>query len=186
MKWMQKIGVKGIKVDFFGGDKQQTMQLYEEILSDANEYGLQVIFHGCTLPRGWERLYPNFVASEAALASENMNFTNRFSRSEGFDMTLHPFCRNAVASFDWGGVFMNKRFSKNNKSRHPRYTSDIFELATAITNQTNVNCVAIMPNNLEDMPQHVLDFARNIPTTWQETQFIDGYPTKYCIIARQA
>lgn len=67
MKWMQKIGVKGIKVDFFGGDKQQTMQLYEEILSDANEYGLQVIFHGCTLPRGWERLYPNFVASEAAL-----------------------------------------------------------------------------------------------------------------------
>ena len=80
---------------------------------------------------------------------------------------------------------MNKRFSKNNKSRHPRYTSDIFELATAITNQTNVNCVAIMPNNLEDMPQHVLDFARNIPTTWQETQFIDGYPTKYCIIARK-
>ena len=185
MKWMQKIGVKGIKVDFFGGDKQQTMQLYEEILSDANEYGFQGIFHGCTLPRGWERLYPNFVASEAALASENMNFTNRFSRSEGFDMTLHPFCRNAVASFDWGGVFMNKRFSKNNKSRHPRYTSDIFELATAITNQTNVNCVAIMPNNLEDMPQHVLDFARNIPTTWQETQFIDGYPTKYCIIARK-
>lgn len=185
MKWMQKIGVKGIKVDFFGGDKQQTMQLYEDILSDANEYGIQVIFHGCTLPRAWERLYPNFVASEAALASENMNFGNGAARREGFDMTLHPFCRNAVASFDWGGVFMNKRFSKDNKSRHPRYTSDIFELATAITNQTNVNCVVIMPNNLEDMPRHILDFARNIPTTWQETQYIDGYPAKYCVIARK-
>ena len=44
MKWMQSIGIRGIKVDFFGGDKQMTMQLYEDILSDANEYGLLVIF----------------------------------------------------------------------------------------------------------------------------------------------
>ena len=65
MAWMKRIGVKGIKVDFFGGDKQHTMQLYEDILSDANDYGLQVIFHGCTLPRGWERMYPNYVSSEA-------------------------------------------------------------------------------------------------------------------------
>lgn len=67
MKWMQSIGIRGIKVDFFGGDKQMTMQLYEDILSDANEYGLLVIFHGCTLPRGWERMYPNFASSEAVL-----------------------------------------------------------------------------------------------------------------------
>ena len=72
MSWLESIGVKGIKVDFFGGDKQQTMQLYEDILSDANRHGLQVVFHGCTVPRGWERMYPNFVASEAVLASENL------------------------------------------------------------------------------------------------------------------
>mgnify|MGYP005895179797 FL=1 len=185
MAWMQKIGVKGIKVDFFGGDKQQTMQLYEDILSDANDYGLQVIFHGCTLPRGWERLYPNFVASEAALASENVKFSEHHAKSEGFEMTMHPFSRNAVAAFDWGGVFLNKRFSRDNNSRHPRYTSDIFELATAITNQTSVNCVAIMPNNLTEIPQFELDFARNIPTTWEETRFVDGYPGKYCVIARR-
>lgn len=46
MAWMKRIGVKGIKVDFFGGDKQHTMQLYEDILSDANDYGLQVISTG--------------------------------------------------------------------------------------------------------------------------------------------
>lgn len=51
---MRDNGVKGIKVDFFGGDKQEAMRLYEDILSDANEYGLMVIFHGCTLPRGWD------------------------------------------------------------------------------------------------------------------------------------
>lgn len=46
MKWLKKIGVKGLKVDFFGGDKQETMRLYEDILSDANDYGLMIIFHG--------------------------------------------------------------------------------------------------------------------------------------------
>ena len=75
MKWLQSLGVKGIKVDFFGGDKQETMRLYEEILSDADDHGLMVIFHGCTLPRGWERMYPNFASSEAVLASENLHFS---------------------------------------------------------------------------------------------------------------
>lgn len=43
MKWLHNIGVKGIKVDFFGGDKQETIRLYEAILSDADDHGLMVI-----------------------------------------------------------------------------------------------------------------------------------------------
>ena len=186
MAWLQKIGVKGIKVDFFAGDKQQTMQLYEDILSDANDFGLQVIFHGCTLPRGWERMYPNFVASEAALASENVFFTSEHAQREGYDMALHPFGRNAVASFDWGGVMMNRMMSKDNKSRHRRYTSDVFEMATGITNQCSVNCVEVTPNVVDELPQHQIDFLKQLPTTWDETKFIDGYPTKYAVVARKS
>ena len=185
MKWLQSIGVKGIKVDFFGGDKQETMQLYEDILSDANRYGLQVVFHGCTVPRGWERMYPNFVASEAVLASENLFFGEAATVREGFDLTLHPFCRNATASMDWGGIIMNKRMSTDNKSRHTRKTTDIFELASGITMQTSVQCVAMQPNNLNELPQFELDFLRQLPTTWDETRFIDGYPGKYVVMARR-
>jgi hypothetical protein len=185
MAWMQKIGVKGIKVDFFAGDKQHTMQLYEDILSDANDYGLQVIFHGCTLPRGWERLYPNYVGSEAALASENVFFTEEAARREGYDMAMHPFGRNAVASFDWGGVMMNRMMSKDNKSRHQRFTSDVFEMATAITNQCSVNCVEVTPNVIDELPDFEKEFLKTIPTTWDETRFIDGYPTKYAVLARR-
>lgn len=184
MAWMKRIGVKAIKVDFFGGDKQETMRLYEDILSDANDYGIQVIFHGCTMPRGWERLYPNYVASEAALASENVYFSEYHAKKEGFQMAMHPFARNAVGSFDWGGMMMNRHMSRDNKSRHPRYTSDVFEMATAITNQTSVNCVAMCPNNLTDLPQFELDFLRQVPTTWDDTKFLDGYPTQYAVIAR--
>ena len=184
MAWMKRIGVKAIKVDFFGGDKQETMRLYEDILSDANDYGIQVIFHGCTIPRGWERLYPNYVASEAALASENVYFSEYHAKKEGFQMAMHPFARNAVGSFDWGGMMMNRYMSRDNKSRHPRYTSDVFEMATAITNQTSVNCVAMCPNNLTDLPQFELDFLRHVPTTWDDTKFLDGYPTQYVVVAR--
>ena len=186
MAWMKKIGVVGIKVDFFGGDKQETMKLYEDILSDANDYGLEVIFHGCTIPRGWERMYPNYVSSEAALASENVYFTDYHAKKEAFEMTMHPFSRNAVASFDWGGVMMNKYFSKDNKSRHQRYTSDIFEMATAITNQSSVNCVCLYPNNLQDVPQWELDWLKAVPTAWDDVKFIAGYPTKYAVVARKA
>ena len=186
MSWLESIGVKGIKVDFFGGDKQQTMQLYEDILSDANRHGLQVVFHGCTVPRGWERMYPNFVASEAVLASENLFFGEGATISEGFDLTLHPFCRNATASMDWGGIIMNKWMAPDNKSRHTRKTTDIFEMASGITMQTSVQCVAMQPNNLQELPQFEMDFLRELPTTWLQTRFIDGYPGKYVVMARQA
>ncbi len=186
MAWMKSIGVKGIKVDFFGGDKQHTMQLYEDIMSDANDFGLQVIFHGCTLPRGWERMFPNFVASEAVLASENTFFQDHHAKQEGFELTMHPFCRNAVASMDWGGTIMNRMMSQDNKSRHPRYTTDVFEMAAAIVNQSSVQCIAMQPNNLTELPQFEIDFLKGVPTEWDETRFIDGYPGKYVVMARRS
>jgi hypothetical protein len=185
MKWMKSIGIAGIKVDFFGGDKQMTMKLYEDILSDANRYGLQVIFHGCTLPRGWEKIYPNFVASEAVLASENVFFNEQSAIREPFDLTLHPFCRNSLASMDWGGIIMNRYLSRDNKSRHSRKTTDVFEMASGIIMQTAVQCVAMQPNNLEELPKVEIDFLKELPTTWDETVFIDGYPGKYVVLARR-
>ena len=185
MRWLKSIGAAGIKVDFFGSDKQETMRLYEDILADANRYGLQVVFHGCTIPRGWERMYPNYVASEAALASENVYFSQSHCDSEGFELTMHPFSRNAVGTLDWGGIIMNRRMSRDNKSRNYRRTSDTFEMASGIVIQTAVNCVAMQPNNLSELPQFELDFLRALPTTWDETRFIDGYPTRYAIIARR-
>ena len=185
MAWLKSIGVKGIKVDFFGGDKQETMKLYEDILFDANRYGLQCIFHGCTIPRGWERMYPNYVSSEAVLASENVFFSEYHAEQEPFQLTMHPFCRNAAGTMDWGGVIMNKYLSKDNRSRHARKTTDIFEMATGIINQSVVNCVAMQPNNLQELPQFELDFLRQLPTQWDETRFLDGYPGKYVVLARR-
>ena len=185
MKWLKEHGIKGIKVDFFGGDKQETMKLYEDILSDANDYGIMVIFHGCTLPRGWERMYPNFVGSEAVLASENLIFSQDANDAEAYNATLHPFIRNSVASMEFGPVLLNKRHNRTNDGGQIRKTTDIFQLATAVLFQSPVQMFAIAPNNLTDCDNLVIDFMKNVPTTWNETVLIDGYPGKYVVLARR-
>ncbi len=185
MKWLQSMGVKGLKVDFFGGDKQETMKLYEDILSDANDYGLMIIFHGCTLPRGWERMYPNYVGSEAVLASENLIFNQRNNDMEAFNACLHPFIRNAVGSMEFGPVLLNKRHNRTNDGGNTRRTSDVFQLVTSVLFQNSVQMFALAPNNLTDAPAFAIDFMKKVPTTWNETVFIDGYPGKYVILARR-
>ena len=185
MRWLESIGVKGIKVDFFGGDKQETMRLYEDILSDADDYGLMVIFHGCTLPRGWERMYPNYVGSEAVLASENLVFNQSSDDNEAFNACLHPFIRNTVGCMEFGGVVLNRRLNRTNDGGCTRRTTDAFQLATSVLFQNPIQNFALAPNNLTDAPAAAIEYMKEVPTTWDETRFIDGYPGRYCVLARR-
>lgn len=186
MAWMKKHGIRGIKVDFWGSDKQQTMQLYEDVIADANDYGLLVIVHGCTLPRGWERMYPNFVAAEAVLASENMMFMQSFCDTEAYNACLHPLIRNTVAAMDFGGSTLNRFYNEANaEGGSRRRTSDVFALAVSVMFQSAVQHFALTPNNLNDAPEWAIEFMKNVPTTWDEVKFIDGYPGRYLIMARR-
>lgn len=185
MKWLRDIGVVGLKVDFWGGDKQETMRLYEDIFSDGNDYGLMIDVHGATLPRGWERMYPNYVGSEAVLASEMVYFNQGNRQTEAVYATFHPFIRNAVGNMEFGGTFLNKFLTKNNQARSPRLTTDAFQLATAVLFQNSVQFFALAPNNLTDVPAFEIDFMKTVPTTWEETVYIDGYPGKHAVIARK-
>ena len=186
MKWMQQLGIRGIKVDFFGGDKQETMRLYHDILADANDHGILVIFHGCTLPRGWERMYPNFASAEAVLASENLHFSQASCDAEAFNATIHPLVRNTVGSMDFGGSALNKYYSPDNEpGGSRRVTSDVYALATAVLFQSPVQHFALAPNNLTDAPAWAIDFMKTVPTTWDNTRFIDGYPGRYLIMERR-
>ena len=185
MKWLHECGVKGLKVDFFGGDKQQMMGLYEDILSDANDHGLMIIFHGCTIPRGWERMFPNYLGSEAVLASENLIFNQYYDDNEAYNATLHPFIRNTIGCMEFGGTVLNKYLNKTNDGGAIRRTTDVFQIATAVLFQNPIQNFAITPNNMYDAPSSMIEFMKDVPTTWDETRFIDGYPGKYCVLARR-
>jgi len=186
MAWLKTIGVKGLKVDFFGGDKQTTMKYYEDILTDANAYGLMLNFHGATLPRGWERMYPNHMTSEAVTASENLVFSQGFADKEAFNSTVFPFVRNPVAAMDYGPVVLNPRFAKTATRGTQRRTTDAFQLATAVLYQSPLQHFGLAPNNLSEQPAHVIDFLKGVPSVWDETRLVDGYPGKFVVIARRA
>ena len=186
MRWLQSIGVKGLKIDFVGSDKQVSMQMYEDILVDANEFGLEIIFHGCTLQRGWERMFPNFVSCEAVRASENLSFGQYDNDIEALAATIHPVLRNAVGNMDFGGSALNKFYSTDNKHGRKRITDDAYALATAILFQTPVQNFALAPNNLTDAPAWAIDFMKAVPTEWNDVKFIDGYPGRFIVLARQA
>ncbi|MBR3546737.1 MAG: glycoside hydrolase family 97 catalytic domain-containing protein [Bacteroidaceae bacterium] len=186
MKWLRDHGVKGIKVDFFAGDKQETIKLYEQIFSDANDYGIQCIFHGCTLPRGWERMYPNYCSSEAVLASENLYFSQHADEFEGQNACLHPFIRNTVGSMEFGGTVLQRRLHREPNKGNTRIVGDVFELGTAIAFQSSVQNFALTPRNLTENPDWEINFMRQVPTTWDETRFLDGYPGKYVALARRS
>lgn len=130
-------------------------------------------------------MYPNYVGSEAVLASENLVFMQSSCDAEAFSACLHPFIRNAVGCMEFGGTFLNKRMNRGNDGGNIRRTTDVFELATAVLFQNPIQNFALAPNNLTDAPQLCLDFMRNVPTTWDETRFIDGYPGKYVVLARR-
>lgn len=185
MAWLQSIGVKGMKVDFFGGDKQVTMKLYEDILTDANRYGLNLNFHGATLPRGWERMYPNHMTSEAVTASENLVFSQGFADGEAWRSTVISFVRNPVAAMDYGPVVLNNRFSGDREKGNVRRTTDAFQLATSVLYFSAIQHFGITPRVFEEQPEFVIDFLRNVPAVWDETRFVAGYPGKYAVIARR-
>lgn len=112
-------------------------------------------------------------------------FSQAVRESEAFNATLHPFIRNAVASMEYGGVLLNKFLVKSNRDRNKRLTTDAFQLATAVLFQNSVQMFGLTPNNLNDVPDFEMDFMKTVPTTWDETVYVDGYPGKNVIIARR-
>ena len=185
MAWLRSIGVKGLKVDFFGGDKQVTMKLYEDILTDANAHGLMLNFHGATLPRGWERMYPNFMTSEAVTASENLIFSQDFADGEAARSTVISLVRNSVAAMDYGPLVLNRTFHREPGQGNQRRTTDAFQLATLVLFHSPLQHVGLTPNNLPEQPDFVIDFLRQVPVVWDETRYVAGYPGRDVVLARR-
>jgi hypothetical protein len=120
------------------------------------------------------------------LASENLIFSQHSCDVEAFNACLHPFIRNAVGSMEFGGVLLNKRLNRTNDGGSIRKTGDIFQLATAVLFQNPVQMFALTPNNLTEQPAFEIDFMKTVPTTWDETVFLDGYPGKFVVLARRS
>jgi len=179
---LRDMGIKGVKIDFFGGDGQSMMKYYIDILQDAAQFQLMVNFHGATLPRGWQRTYPNLLTMEAIKGFEYITFTQHDADAEPNHATMLPFTRNAFDPMD----FTPMNLYKIETSRVKRKTTSAFELATSVVFLSGIQHFAESPAGMEHVPAYVQEFLRELPTRWDDVKFIEGYPGKYVVLARKS
>jgi alpha-glucosidase len=171
-------GVKGVKVDFFDGDKQPVIKRYFDILRDAEAQQIMVNFHGSTLPRGWERTYPHLVSMESVKGAEGYG-RQPFCDRAPMHNTILPFTRNVVGSMDYTPVTFT------NKGEAIRQTSFGHELALSVVFESGAFHFADRMSSYQALPEDPKEFLKKVPAAWDETRFVTGVPGKYVVIARR-
>lgn len=171
-------GVKGVKVDFFHSDKAPLIQHYLGILEDAAEFGLMVDFHGCTIPRGWQRTYPNLVTMEAVRGAEIYSCCEDYGPAAVWQNTILPFTRNVIGSMDYTPVtFTNQKI--------PHQTSFAHELALSVVFESGIQHFADAVEGYRSLPPYAQAWLKEIPVAWDETRYVDGYPGELAVLARR-
>jgi hypothetical protein len=177
---LREMGVKGVKIDFFGGDGKSMIGYYIDILDDAAAAGLLVNFHGATLPRGWSRTYPNLMTTEAVRGLEFTTFSQDDEDAVPRHAAMLPFTRNLFDPMDFtpmvfGDIPKIKRVTRNG-----------FELAESVLFLSGIQHFAETPDGMAGVPAYVKSFLGTLPRSWDEVKFVDGYPGRHAVIARKS
>lgn len=182
MERISRLGVRGIKVDFFDTDKQRVIRLYPDLLRDAAEFYLLVDLHGATLPRGFERTYPNMLTTEAIRGAETLGRQERCDRAAEHNATV-PFTRNVVGSMDYTPVTFSNKIRQGIPAI--RRTTVAHQLALAVVFESGFQCYADRAEAYEELPRLPKQFLREVPAAWDESRLLAGYPSDYVVVARR-
>ena len=176
--WCEKIGVAGVKIDFFSGDNQMNMDYCIDLLECAARHHLLVNFHGAPIPRGWQRTYPNLLSTEGVYGAEWYNNVPTFTNQAASHNATLPFTRNVIGPMDYTPCAFSD-------SQHPHITSLAHELALTVLYESGLQHLADKPESYLAQPQAVQDFFTELPNVWDETRFVAGYPGKSAVLARR-
>jgi alpha-glucosidase len=179
---LQALGIKGVKIDFFGGDGQSMIQYYIDILNDAAKYKLLVNFHGATLPRGWQKTYPHLMTTEAIYGMEMVTFEQNAADQQANHCAMLPFTRNAFDPMDFTPMNLTGLTSSN----CIRKTTPAFELALSVLFLSGIQHYAQAPEGMMRVPNQVKAFLKQLPDNWDDVKFLEGFPGKYAVIARRS
>lgn len=177
--WCEKIGVAGVKIDFFSGDNQMNMDYCLDLLESAARHHLLVNFHGAPIPRGWQKTWPNLLSTEGVYGAEWYNNVPTFTDKAASHNTTLPFTRNVIGPMDYTPCAFSD-------SQHPHITSLAHELALTVLYESGLQHLADRPESLLAQPKEVQDFLGQLPTVWDETRYVSGYPGESAVLARRS
>jgi hypothetical protein len=175
---LKKLGIAGVKIDFFESEKQDMIKYYLDILDDAAKFEMMVYFHGCLVPRGWARTYPHLMTYEGVRGAEWYNNGPELTTTAPEHNTVLPFTRNVVGAMDYTPVTFTN-------SQNPHITSYGHELALSVVFESGIQHMADRPDGYYQLPDAAKWFLREVPNAWDNIKYVDGYPGKDIIIARQ-
>ncbi len=177
--WCEQLGVAGVKIDFFSGDNQMNMDYCLDLLESAARHHLLVNFHGATIPRGWQRTWPNLMSTEGVYGAEWYNNVPTFTAKAAAHNATLPFTRNVIGPMDYTPCAFSD-------SQHPHITTHAHELALTVLFESGLQHLADKPESFLAQPQEVQDFLSHLPSVWDETRFVSGYPGESVVIARRS
>jgi len=177
---LKAMGVAGLKIDFFGGDGQSFINYYHDILEDAAKYNFVVNFHGATLPRGLQRTFPHLMTMEAIRGFEFVTFEQKNADEEPTHAAMLPFTRNVFDPMDFTPTALDRV-----NDRVQRRTTSGFELALSVLFTSGIQHYAEIPEGMAKAPVYVQNFLKNVPSVWDDTKFLDGFPGKFAVLARR-
>jgi len=176
---MADAGVRGVKVDFWCSDRQETIAAQQALMKEAAERHMVVNLHGCTIPRGWQRTWPNVLSTEAVLGNESYFYEPRYTQKAAELDTVLPFTRNAVGPMDLTPVAISPK-------KYGRTTTAAHELATAIIFTSGIIHYADKPEMFESLPPEALQIFKDAPARWDETRCLIGEPGRVAVFARRS
>jgi len=177
-KELAAMGVKGVKIDFWCSDRQEVMAALQSVFEDAAKEHLMVNLHGTTVPRGWQRTWPNFVTAEAILGTESYFYEPRFPEKAAEQNTVLPFTRNVAGPADYTPFALTFR-------KYRRLNTAVHELATAMTYTSGIIHFADSKEVFDALPLEVKDLIKDMPATWDKTESVMADPGKLLILSRQ-
>ena len=180
MAKMQSLGVAGIKVDFFHSDKQDRIAQYLDILEDAAEFGLLVNFHGSTIPRGWQRTWPNLMTMESVRGSEAYTFKSfpNYAELAVWQNTVIPFTRNVIGSMDYTPVNFSDEYT-------PHITTYAHEAALGVLFESGLQHLSDSVESYRAMSADYARYLRGLPVVWDEVRHLWGTPGEHVVLARR-
>jgi hypothetical protein len=176
---IRELGFKGISVDFLRGEKQSVIAQYEDILRDAAANHLVVDFHGSSIPRGWQRTYPNLLSMDAVKGAVHYD-DSLFTLNAATLNTIYPFTRNAIGSMDYAPLVLGDA-----PGRFTHLTTNAHELALSVMFESGLQHFVSTPAMIDSQPDYVRRFLQVVPAAWDESRFVDGFPGQFAVLARR-
>lgn len=169
-----KMGVVGVKVDFFDSDSQEKMRVYQALAEDCARYRLLVNFHGATKPSGERRQWPHLLSREGVYGAEY--YKSHEGPTAEHNCTL-PFTRNIVGPMDYTPVSFSNCRGKTTLGG---------QLALLVIFESGVQHISDDVESLTSYGPEVLAYLRACPVAWDFSELLDGYPGRRISLIRRS